>query len=208
MLALVLGPMILLGAGCLSGKPPAKPAEQAPGVTERTMERTEGSGEGTLSFTVSDSMGKAIQARETCAYEAGTDKVVSCAQWVDHYAFTLKPGLYDLSAQHGGTGEVKWIRGIEIKALETVAKSFAFEQATIKILMQKGGEPFAAYETLVYKSGTETLVGSIYDNSELQLVLLPGSYDIRVKDVDTAELAWIRGVELKAGDVVTKVIER
>src|SRR4030067_2273550 len=33
-LALVLGPTILLGAGCFSGKSPAKPAEQAPVVVE------------------------------------------------------------------------------------------------------------------------------------------------------------------------------
>ena len=82
--------------------------------------------EGVLSVTVTDSSGQATQASDICIYAPGTtDNSLKCAGfYTSDFDFKVKPGTYDLKViSSTDTSQAKWVKGITIKASETVTKN-------------------------------------------------------------------------------------
>ena len=99
------------------------------------------------------------------------------------------------------------LTGIDIKPAATVEKTVDFSEGRLKVKVLKGGQPYLGF-IHIFKAGTEEKVAASdtsVDNPE-EFKLLPGAYDIRVKDdeSDPPALVTIEGVQVEGNKTVER----
>lgn len=102
------------------------------------------------------------------------------------------------------------LTGIDIKPAATVEKTVDFSEGRLKVKVLKGGQPYLGF-IYIFKAGTEEKVAASdtsVDNPE-EFKLLPGSYDIRVKDdeSDPPVIVTIKGVQVEGNKTVEKTAD-
>jgi len=122
--------------------------------------------------------------------------------------FKLLPGTYDIRVKDRDVpGEpTVWIRGVEVKAGLKEQLTAEFTDGRLEITAQKNGKPFSATVD-IFPAGEEEYAA--YGLTPKEFSLLPGIYDISVKDRDVPgePTVWIRGVEVEPGKKVERSAE-
>ncbi|MBI5422348.1 VWA domain-containing protein [Candidatus Peregrinibacteria bacterium] len=168
-----------------------------------TVSRTVGFGEGTLKVSVLDTKKNPEEASDITIYPKGDHtNSVTANNWVDTADFPLKPGLYDVHVIHGKSRAEKWIEGVEISSGASVARSVSFELTKLTVKVSK-----EASDITLYKSGTDEVVNGDNWKSETEFWQIPGTYDLMATDPETQESKWVKGIQLKDGDHVTKTVD-
>ena len=119
----------------------------------------------------------------------------------------MLPGVYDIMVRDDSVPEKPEVavKGLEVKPGETLEKVVEFTQEGIlEITPVKEGKPFAAWvyisrsgeeEHLTYKHASE--------KKPAEFKLLPGVYDIKVKDDATKSIKELNGVTIESGKTQT-----
>jgi Ca-activated chloride channel family protein len=143
-------------------------------------------------------------------YHAGTEeRVVYKNTYRKPKPFRLPPGDYDVRVTPKRLeAPVQWVRGVNLSAGEVVTKKVDFSVGAIKLDVTANGERERA-RVDIYQAGTEERV--VYENTYRKpkpFRLPPGDYDVRVtpKRLE-APAQWVRGINLSAGEVVTKKVD-
>jgi hypothetical protein len=122
-------------------------------------------------------------------------------------SFKLLPGVYDIKVRDDSVPEKPEVnvKGLEVKAGETLEKIVEFTgEGFLDVSPVKEGKPFAAWvyihrsgekKHLTYKHATERRPASFK--------LLPGIYDIKVKDSSTKSVKELRDVTIESGETQT-----
>jgi len=122
-------------------------------------------------------------------------------------SFKLLPGIYDIKVRDDTVPEkpVVSVKGLEVKSGETLERTVAFtEEGFLDVSPVKEGKQFAAWvyihrsgekKHLTYKHATERRPASFK--------LLPGVYDIKVKDKPTKSVKEIRDITIESGETQT-----
>ena len=122
-------------------------------------------------------------------------------------SFKLLPGVYDIKVRDDSVPEkpVVNVKGLEVKAGETLEKIVEFTgEGFLEVSPMKAGKAFAAWvyihrsgekKHLTYKHATEKRPASFK--------LLPGVYDIKVKDSSTKSVKELRDVTIESGETQT-----
>ncbi len=121
----------------------------------------------------------------------------------------MLPGVYDIKVTDDSVPEkpVVNVKGLEVKAGETLEKIVEFTgEGFLEVSPVKAGKLFNAWvyiyrpgekKHLTYKHSTEKRPASFK--------LLPGVYDIEVKDSSTKSVKELKGLTIESGK--TKTIE-
>lgn len=164
-----------------------------------------------LNVTIVGVDGKPLQASDICVYPAGqSDKEVGCAgMYTSEYGFTMKPGTYDVKAVNGGTSGESWVKNIEIKTGETVAKVISFAEGKLEVTVTVlDGSHTQASDICVYPQGEtlkeEACAGMF--TADYTFTLKPGIYDVKVSNYDGTADVWSKNIEIKASETVTQKI--
>ncbi len=123
------------------------------------------------------------------------------------FAFQIVPGKYDLKIRVDQTPAVRWEKGVEVGPGGKIEKSFSFPAARVRIAPPKKGNKREFIFVDAFLSPSEENGDPVAsDNGEgeyLQLFLVPGTYDLRIRTDDGREME-IKGMELGENDKVTK----
>lgn len=164
-----------------------------------------------LNVSVVGADGKPLQAKDICVYPQGqTDKEVACAgMYATDFAFTLKPGVYDLMAINGGTASETWVKNIEIKDNQVVKKVISFAEGSLKVsVIGADGQPTQASDICVYPQGQTDKDGACAGmfTTDYEFKLTPGIYDLKVSNYGGTNAIWAKAIEIKPSETVTKQI--
>jgi len=122
-------------------------------------------------------------------------------------SFKLLPGVYDIKVRDDSVPEKPEVnvKGLEVKTGETLERTVEFtEEGFLEVSPVKEGKQFAAWvyihrsgekKHLTYKHATE--------RSPASFKLLPGVYDIKVKDSSTKSVKEIRDITIESGETQT-----
>ena len=139
-------------------------------------------------------------------FPAGEDQYIT--HGLTPQEFKLLPGTYDIRAKDRGVpGEpTTWIRDVSIEPGEKLEQTVVFADARLLVTARKNGKPFQA-TTDIFPSGDDHYIA--YGLTPQAFNLVPGSYDIRVKDrsVPGEPTVWIRDVKLEPGQKETRSAE-
>ena len=118
------------------------------------------------------------------------------------------PGIYDIRVKDRGVpGEpTVWIRGVKVESGERTERTAEFTGGRLEVAALKNGKSFNATVD-IFPAGVEEYVA--YGLTPQEFKLLPGTYDIRVKDrsLPGEPVVWLRGVEVEPGKKVTQTAE-
>ena len=136
-------------------------------------------------------------------FPAGEDEYI--AHGLTPQEFKLLPGTYDIRVKDRGVpGEpTKWIRGVEVESGKKIERTAEFTGGRLEVAALKNGKPFNA-SVDVFPTGEDEYIA--YGLTPQEFKLLPGTYDIRVKDrgVPGEPTKWIRGVEVEPGKKIKR----
>ena len=122
-------------------------------------------------------------------------------------SFKLLPGVYDIKVRDDSVPEKPEVnvKGVEVKAGETLERMVEFTgEGVLEVSPVKEGKLFSAWvyihrsgekKHLTYKNSTEKRPASFK--------LLPGVYDIKVKDNSTKSVKELRDVTIESGKTQT-----
>ena len=134
-------------------------------------------------------------------FPAGEDEYI--AYGLTPQEFKLLPGTYDIRVKDRGVpGEpTVWVRGVEVKPGKKVMRTAEFVDGQMMVIALRNGRSVRV-EVDIFPAGEESYLA--YGHTPRGFRLLPGIYDVRVKDrsVPQEPVVWVRGVEVKAGDKV------
>ncbi|MDY7038224.1 MAG: VWA domain-containing protein, partial [Thermodesulfobacteriota bacterium] len=195
---------------------PDKPSITFPGIEVEVGKTVEKTAEFTASYLNITAIkeGKPFKASIRIFRHGEKDSLTS--GWTNKdepVLFNLPPGLYDIMVEDSSVPDkpVVNLKGVEIKAGEIVEKVVEFSrEGMLEVAAVKEGKPFGAWvyihragekKHLIYKQATE--------KSPASFKLLPGSYDIKVKDDSVPEkpVVKVKGLEVKAGETLEKIVE-
>ena len=122
----------------------------------------------------------------------------------------LKPGSYAVRVTYTMLPEKPSVTFpcIEIETGKTVEKIAEFSASYLKIMATKDGKPFNAYAYIYRQGESDPLArGSVPKDKPFTRKLLPGTYDIKVRDdsVPDKPTVSIKGITIESGK--TKTIE-
>ena len=139
-------------------------------------------------------------------FPAGEDQYIT--HGLTPQEFKLLPGTYDIRAKDRGVpGEpTTWIRDVSIEPGQKLEQTLEFTDARLLVRALKNGKPFQA-TTDIFPTGDDQYIA--YGLTPQEFNLVPGSYDIRVKDrsVPGEPTVWIRDIKLKPGQKETRRAE-
>ncbi len=139
-------------------------------------------------------------------FPAGVEEYV--AYGLTPQEFKLLPGIYDIRVKDRGVpGEpTVWIRGVKVESGERTERTAEFTGGRLEVVALKNGKSFNATVD-IFPAGVEEYVA--YGLTPQEFKLLPGTYDIRVKDrsLPGEPVVWLRGVEVEPGKKVTQTAE-
>ena len=103
------------------------------------------------------------------------------------------------------------VKGVEVKAGETLEKTVEFKkEGIITVTAVKADKPFGAW-VYIYRQGEKKKLTDMHttEKRSASFKLLPGVYDIRVKDNSVPEkpVVDVKGVEVKEGETLEKMVE-
>ncbi|MEN8789617.1 MAG: hypothetical protein ABF295_08900, partial [Flavobacteriaceae bacterium] len=134
-------------------------------------------------------------------FPAGEDEYI--AYGLTPQEFKLLPGTYDIRVKDRVVpGEpTVWIRGVEVEPGKKIKRSADFVDGQMMVIALMNGQSVSV-EVDVFPAGEEKYIA--YGLTPKGFRLLPGIYDVRVKDrsVPQEPVVWVRGVEVKAGGEV------
>lgn len=175
------------------------------------VEKTVSFGEGGLKVNVIGADGNELQSNNLCVYEEGRpEKELACAGfYTSEFEFKLKPGTYDVKVVNSGTSEERWLKGIVVKASETVNREISFEEGIIDVnVIGADGADLQVSDICVYAQGEtdKELACAGFFTSEFEFKLVPGTYDVKVTNYEATEEKWSKGISIKAAQTVQKTI--
>ena len=136
-------------------------------------------------------------------FPAGEDEYI--AYGLTPQEFKLLPGTYDIRVKDRGVpGEpTKWIRGVKVESGKKMERTAEFTGGRLEVAALKNGKPFNATVD-VFPAGEDEYIA--YGLTPQEFKLLPGIYDIRVKDRDVPgePTVWIRGVKVEPGKKIKR----
>jgi len=164
-----------------------------------------------LKVSVTGADGKPLQASDICVYSAGqTENALICTGfYTDSFDFKLKPGTYDLEVKNTGVTPETWLKGIELKDGETLAKTVSFAQGTLKVsTIGADGQPLQAGDMCLYPQGVtdNSLQCAGFYTADFEFTVAPGTYDLKVKNGETSEETWVKGITVEASKTVSKTV--
>jgi hypothetical protein len=156
---------------------------------------------GRLHLSSKDSAAEPIAALYT-VYNAGTDEeVASAGRALSGASVELEPGKYDAKAVDPDTGVELWARDLEVKLGPTTTHTFEFPYGTLTVGgYDCSGEVVLCSITIYDASTNEKLLTRETCEEGLKIRLMPGVYDIEFLEKGGEKTAWLRGVEIKAGE--------
>ncbi len=140
-------------------------------------------------------------------FNAGTNKEVGFDEGENCIKITILPGKYDIQAEYPDTKTIKWHRGVEIKSGKSFKKSFIFSFGKIVLKGVNGSNNIIYTVFHMYNAGTDKEVRFNEGENTIEFTVLPGRYDIKATDPETKKVKWLRGIELKDGEVLEKTIK-
>ncbi len=125
------------------------------------------------------------------------------------HEYSLVPGTYDILVRDHNTKVEQWIRDVVIEGGKTVRKEVSFAQGKLIISgLDSNGKPLYT-DSYVYKAPFDRdnpdEAGRDGGNSH-EYSLVPGTYDILVRDGNTKVEQWIRDVVIEGGKTVRKEV--
>jgi Ca-activated chloride channel family protein len=122
--------------------------------------------------------------------------------------FKLLPGIYDVRVKDRGVPSepTVWIRGIKLEAGERTERIAEFTDGRLEVAALKNGKAFNATVD-IFPAGEQEYIA--YGLTPQEFKLIPGTYDIRVKDrnLPGEPEVWIRGVEVEPGQKIRQTAE-
>lgn len=120
---------------------------------------------------------------------------------------SLAPGRYDLKLTHGSTGDVLWVRGVEIPEDGQVKREVVFAQRELKIKLQDPSGSFRFASVYLHdKAGNELKSADTSMGNTAQFSILPGVYDVKIEDYQTKKILWLRDVDLSEAKALEKIV--
>lgn len=121
--------------------------------------------------------------------------------------FSLKEGVYDVVAKSRNSKLIIKKEKIKIEAGKMKELRFIFAEAGIKLkAVNTKGQPIYGFFT-IYEHGTKNEIMTTQGNGFVIKTILPGIYDIKVYEQDTYSTIWVNNIEIKAGEIVQKIIK-
>jgi hypothetical protein len=122
-------------------------------------------------------------------------------------AFKLLPEIYDIKVRDDSVPEKPEVnvKGVEVKAGETLEKIVEFTgEGVLEGSPVKAGKPFAAW-VYIHRSGEKKHLTYKHSTEKMPagFKLLPGVYDIKVKDNSTKSVKELNGVTIESGETQT-----
>ena len=167
--------------------------------------------QGKLVINILDSAGKPLSAESwlyKSPYDGKNPEEISRDGGKTH-EYTVLPGTYDVLVKDPKTGTGQWLKEIVLEPGKTVRKEVSFAQGKLIInILDSAGKPLSA-ESWLYKSPYDR------DNPEEtgrdggenhEYTVLPGTYDVLVKDRNTKTEQWLKEIVLEPGKTVRKEV--
>jgi Ca-activated chloride channel family protein len=118
-------------------------------------------------------------------------------------SFKLLPGVYDIKVKDNSVPEkpVVTVKGMEVKPGETLEKSVEFtKEGILTVTAVKEGKPFGAWVYVYRQSETKKLTDMhTTEKRPASFKLLPGVYDIKVKDSSTKSVKELKEITIESG---------
>jgi len=124
----------------------------------------------------------------------------------------LKPGSYAVRVTDTELPDKPSVTfpGVEIEVGKTVEKTAEFSGGLLKVTATKNGKLFATW-VYIYRQGEkkELTYKHTTEKRPASFKLLPGVYDIKVKDDSVPEkpVVSVKGLEIKPGETLEKIVE-
>ena len=167
--------------------------------------------QGKLLISGLDSNGKPVYT-DSYVYKAPFDRDnpdEAARDGGNKHEYSLVPGTYDILVRDHNTKVEQWIRDVVIEGGKTVRKEVSFAQGKLLISgLDSNGKPVYT-DSYVYKAPFDR------DNpdeaardggNKHEYSLVPGTYDILVRDHNTKVEQWIRDVVIEGGKTVRKEV--
>ena len=167
--------------------------------------------QGKLAIKVLDSAGKPLYA-DSWLYKSPYDRDNPEEVGRDggeNHEYTVLPGTYDILVKDPKTGTEQWLKEIVLEPGKTVRKEVSFAQGKLVIkVLDSAGKPLYA-DSWLYKSpydrdNPEEVGRDGGENHEY--TVLPGTYDVLVKDRNTKTEQWFKEIVLEPGKTVRKEV--
>ena len=125
------------------------------------------------------------------------------------HEYFLVPGTYDVLVRENKTKVEQWIKDVVIEGGKTVRKELSFAQGKLIISgLDSNGKPIYT-DSYVYRAPYDRdnpdEAGRDGGNSH-EYFLVPGTYDVLVRDNDTRVEQWIKDVVIEGGKTVRKEV--
>ena len=167
--------------------------------------------QGKLLISGLDSNGKPVYT-DSYVYKAPFDRDnpdEAARDGGNKHEYSLVPGTYDILVRDHNTKVEQWIRDVVIEGGKTVRKEVSFAQGKLIISgLDSNGKPLYT-DSYVYKAPFDRdnpdEAGRDGGNSH-EYSLVPGTYDILVRDGNTKVEQWIRDVVIEGGKTVRKEV--
>ncbi len=167
--------------------------------------------QGKLIINILDSAGKPLYA-DSWLYKSPYDRdnpEEAGRDGGENHEYTVLPGTYDMLVKDPKTGTEQWLKEIVLEPGKTVRKEVSFAQGKLVIkVLDSAGKPLYA-DSWLYKSPYDR------DNPEEagrdggenhEYTVLPGTYDVLVKDRNTKTEQWLKEIVLEPGKTVRKEV--
>jgi general stress protein YciG len=167
--------------------------------------------QGKLIINILDSAGKPLYA-DSWLYKSPYDRdnpEEAGRDGGENHEYTVLPGTYDVLVKDRNTKTEQWLKEIVLEPGKTVRKEVSFAQGKLVIkVLDSAGKPLYA-DSWLYKSPYDR------DNPEEagrdggenhEYTVLPGTYDMLVKDPKTGTEQWLKEIVLEPGKTVRKEV--
>ena len=177
----------------------------------KTLRKEISFAQGKLILNAVDSKGKAVYI-DTWVYKAPYDKdspeEVTRDGGTGEVPFTLVPGTYDILIRESNTSTEQWLKDIVIEGGKTLKKEISFAQGKL-ILNAIDSKGKAVYiDTWVYKApwdkDSPEEITRDGGTGEVSLTLIPGTYDILLREGNTSAELWLKDVVIVGGKTLRK----
>ena len=185
-------------------------AEAAPGDGETAVVELVFA-QGKLILSGLDSNGKPVYT-DSAVYRAPYDKDNPDRVGTDGgntHEYSLVPGTYDVLVRDHNTKVEQWIKDVVIEGGKTVRKEVSFAQGKLILSgLDSNGKPVytdSAVYRAPYDKDNPDRVGTDGGNTH-EYSLVPGTYDVLVRDHNTKVEQWIKDVVIEGGKTVRKEV--
>ena len=185
-------------------------AEAAPGDGETAVVELVFA-QGKLILSGLDSNGKPVYT-DSAVYRAPYDKDNPDRVGTDGgntHEYSLVPGTYDVLVRDHNTKVEQWIKDVVIEGGKTVRKELSFAQGKLILSgLDSNGKPVytdSAVYRAPYDKDNPDRVGTDGGNTH-EYSLVPGTYDVLVRDHNTKVEQWIKDVVIEGGKTVRKEV--